>query len=292
MKLLTYNVAMLPDPLGTDKATRAKYICDEIMKCDYDIICLQEVFSEPIRKIFDNRLKGKYPYRKIKSDDNDFLNEDSGLFFASKFPFSSDTKFQEFFDNQPLTGDSISDKGIFGAKLLVKNSQNKDSFLYVFNTHLQSTEAYYEVRKKQIGQIRRFVAKALRNNVDSACLLCGDFNVIGDAKNEYSSMLINLSFVRDLYRDAHPYPDNPGYTWDGVNNKFIHKTAANDKDQQRLDYIFAFDEVPIPDDNAGAGTQLRPVNVTSIEVKTFEKKPYDNNTNLSDHYGLEMEFNI
>jgi endonuclease/exonuclease/phosphatase family metal-dependent hydrolase len=248
IRILTYNTAMVPGPGGE---ARARRIANAILGAQpaFDVLCLQEVFDEDIREILAKKLRPTFPHVVAKSDAGDLLNEDSGLFFATRFPILGH-KFQEFAEAEPATTDALSDKGVFGARLDVSARVPKKELL-VFSTHLQSSAAYWEVREKQLAQIRRVIQKShdLRK---AATILVGDFNVVGERKDgaklrpttEYGRMLARLNYPRDLFREMNPA--DPGFTWDPTKNREM--IPKDDDDHERLDYLLAFDHVPVADD--------------------------------------------
>lgn len=90
-----------------------------------------------------------------------------------------------------VLSDSLANKGILYAKVKIK-----DSYVYVFNTHLQasyfgSSEYLWNIsvktRMDHINELCNFVRNILREkeeeirNTDSSILIMGDFNV--DAHN-------------------------------------------------------------------------------------------------------------
>jgi len=208
------------------------------------------------------------------------LHEAMPVFFASRFPILGRT-FLEFADAAPINPfasgyDALADKGVFGALLdLAPDFPNKE--LYCFNTHLQSSRQYDEVRAKQLAQIRKTIARTLRNH-RAATVLCGDFNVIGERAGlqpttEYAHALARLGHPRDLFREANP--NAPGFTWDATRNPMIPK---DDGDHERLDYVLAFDCVPTTDDSKPRVPIpllfSRKVGLAMVA------------TNLSDHFGV------
>ena len=297
IRLLTYNLAMLPFFLGTAKEERARAFINEIRDHrHYDILCLQEIFDEKIREQLGNGLKDRYPYMVEKSGDHDILNEDSGLFFASKFPILRHT-YREFYAKSSGTWDALVDKGLFIACLKLGRDDNQQ-ILHIYNAHLQSDEPGYKTRKSQLAQVRRFVEKALKTEKEKSkplkvsAVLLGDFNVVGDKSREYKRMMRLLGCPIDLYRKLNP--DAEGHTWNSQENLFIKCTDAHDSDMQRLDYIFTYNRIPYAEDNR------EPDELNGIECKSCDlfipKKsglpdlPTD--CDLSDHYGVEAAIEI
>jgi len=304
VKLFTYNTAMLPDPWGFRKSERAQGLLKVLAQCEYDILCLQEVFDETIRQTLKDGLVGKFPYIVEKADDNDFLNEDSGLFFASRFPVRGVT-FREFSAKSYSSSDVFADKGIFGACLAITDGQ----VLFVFNTHLQSGITHSQARDLQITEISDFVRQVLTGPHGQAhlaqkrgVLLAGDFNVIGDIGEEYAEMLKRLGNPRDLYRELNPVP--AGYTWNSEENSLIKENDTTDKDMERLDYIFAYNHVPVTNEKAGNNPgdnvvppeeHLPPLQCLScriIKPKSMNSPGLPDQYDLSDHYALEAEFTV
>jgi endonuclease/exonuclease/phosphatase family metal-dependent hydrolase len=301
LRVLTYNVKMLPGLTGggdTD-LQRATRIVEAILSVQpaYDVVCLQEVFDEDTRVVFDQGLKTKFPHRVIKCHDGDIFHEDSGLFFASRHPIKMDGKawgYEEFEEKGPATtADYWADKGIFGARLDVSRIVPGLS-LCVFQTHMQSDHhagEFAEVRRQQMHQIRRFVTKALRrvnHAPNTVALFMGDCNVIAETvahdallpTPEYQQMLSLLGSVRDLFRLQNPA--DPGFTWDAEKNKKM--IPASDGDRLRLDYVLAYENIP-PFGPHTAEIRLCPFKVRQAQVQTFGK---DARSHLSDHFAVDV----
>ncbi|MFN5309943.1 MAG: endonuclease/exonuclease/phosphatase family protein [Candidatus Kapaibacterium sp.] len=288
MKILSYNVALLPDVARFQRRkdskavqnVRANEIAKFINESDYDIVCLQEVFDEDDRNILINGLdKNKYnPNNSVtKISDNDFLHEDSGLFVVSKYNLIK-SSYEEFHESSGW--EVFSDKGILGL-----HYKDNDRNLFIVNTHLQSDIVYCQTRQSQLLQIRRFLFRLLEKHKDiisqptTELYVVGDFNVIGESC-EYGDMLHYLAYPTDCYIVD---DNNKGFTWDGKNNSLIQKWDPNDKDQQRLDYIFKYSE--LLDDKRSKRYTLSMRNSNCIMIQPKDS----NDVDLSDHYGLVLE---
>lgn len=290
LRVLTYNVKMLPGPFGDgdDDLARAERIAQSILgtQPQWDVVCLQEVFDEEARGVFARKLKKKFPFQVAKSSDHDVFEEDSGLFFASRHKIEG-RAFREY--GVHAGSDGLSDKGIFGARLAVG-----DVWVLVFHTHLQASASHRDVRQAQLRQVHGFVRSALervpRTKVPFA-ILCGDLNVIaensvGAATGEYTDMIDRLGSPRDIFRTTHPFATDAGFTWDGSVNTMIPKS---DDDKQRLDYIFAWDRLPERNDDENPPTIGR-IEVESVDVRRFEAaKP---KLCLSDHFAVDATLSI
>ncbi len=288
---------MLPFLAGKAKKERASAFIDEIRhNRQYDIICLQEVFDEGIRRKLTDGLKPDYPYIVEKASDFDIFNEDSGLFFASKLPILRHT-FREFHAKQWGTFDADVDKGVFIACLQLGNEETPH-LLHVYNTHLQSTVSYHQVRQKQLSQLRSFIERALKtekNNNPSlkfSVLLLGDLNVVGDTDGEYKRMMSLLGYPIDLYRKLNAYDE--GFTWNSKENVLLQYNNRNDHDLERLDYIFTFNCMPDEDDHCRA-EYLYPLRCRSCDLfkpKASNIADITGECDLSDHYGVEAFFSL
>jgi len=288
---------MLPFLAGKDKKERAAAFLETIKnRQPYDIMCLQEVFDESVRRQLSAGLADMFPYIIAKAGDNDIFNEDSGLFFASRFPILRHT-FREFYVSQPWTFDAGVDKGLFIACLQLPGG-NEERILHVYNTHLQSTLTYNRTREKQLAQLRLFIERALKtekmNNPEKkvSALLMGDFNVVGDKSGEYKRMMSLLGSPIDLFRKLNPNDD--GYTWNSKENLFLRYRDENDHDMERLDYILTFNGIPLADDNRQVEA-IDPLTCKScglFKPKASGMPGLPEDSDISDHYGLEAVIEI
>lgn len=307
LKILSYNIRQ--HNLSKSKK-RAKALVERLNAeplCD--VICLQEVFDESARKILRKGLQNNFPFQKPKSGTEipdwipilGWFDEDSGLFFASRYPFNeSDGKimhaFERFSDPGRQTTDFISKKGIFTASLDVNG---KD--ILVFNTHLQSGE-FPAIRENQLRQIQSCITrKSLKWSEireepgafhgDFSVIIVGDFNIDETLRSEeYKNMTTRfLHKPRDLYRELRTDRGaSPGFTWGGQENSLFPRDS-----QKRLDYIISFDTIPIPEDvrppDGSDEVQINRVALKEIEVVKY-KDEEDND--LSDHYAVVAEIEI
>jgi sphingomyelin phosphodiesterase len=191
IRILTYNFFCRPPPIKTNESDyKDARIADFIEKIEnFDIICFQELFTtlndrkhKMIREGSKRGLK-YYTAPKVPSFFSKYL-VDSGLLIISRYPIV-DNDFYEYYIN--ISGDSPTEKGVLYAKIEIK----KDVYLFLFNTHLQST--YYEdtpenmdstiqVRTKQTEELINFIYNKLltipKNEIKNGkIILLGDFNI-------------------------------------------------------------------------------------------------------------------
>jgi len=95
---------------------------------------------------------------------------------------------------------------------------------------------------------------------------------------EYIKLLEAMNYPRDL--SINTGLKGAGFTWDGKNNRQI---PDDDDDEQRLDFIFALDKVPVLSSD-WKNQHLR--KIKSLDCKLI-KLLDENGNDLSDHYGVE-----
>ncbi|MAQ16575.1 MAG: hypothetical protein CMN30_17500 [Sandaracinus sp.] len=306
LRVLTYNVKFLPghvklgvppkgQPWGFwetgDQATgdevRARAILAAVLTGGWDVICLQEVFEESLRCLLADGLRAAGYHLVEKASDHDLLQEDSGLFVASRLPVI----FHRFAEYAAKEGsDALADKGVLGLCLETPRAWRAEPHqLYLFATHLQAVGD--ETRRKQLRQLQRFI-RAMLDPVRAkgvSALLVGDMNVRAEeicsgcrgltTTGEYRAMMSILDQPRDLFREH--LAQDPGHTWDGEGN--ARMIRPNDRRSMRIDYAFAFDFVPEHDLHAEV-SELRTLRCTAASVEAFRAGPIC----LSDHYGVSV----
>ncbi|MCZ6688078.1 MAG: endonuclease/exonuclease/phosphatase family protein [Planctomycetota bacterium] len=305
LRVLSYNIKMLPGWIGdgAQDMSRANQIMNQVLSQShpYDVVCLQEVFDEDVRELLEERLSqdnGAW-FVQPKCDDGDFLHQDSGLFFASRYPWRGNQPkaFEEF--EEATSWDRFSDKGIFRGRLNLDSIEDGLT-LSVLQAHLQSDPdevgEHSHVRRAQLLQIRSFLSRTLNKRSQTrslAAVMMGDFNIAAAGASpednqdnsevrlgeEYKDMIGLLAVVRDLYLEKEP--ESHGFTWDGTRNSIINQDDPSDKHRLRLDYIFAVDA--IPSGQVRDPVRLRRLRCHSVRVVEFR----EDNEDLSDHYAVE-----
>jgi endonuclease/exonuclease/phosphatase family metal-dependent hydrolase len=287
LKVLTYNVKLFPALLtvGPPEERRCERIARAVSEGGYDVVCFQELFNEGLRARMEALLAPRFPHRFAKCVGKGLLDQDSGLFFASRFPIVR-RHFEEFEDRAGVFGDARVDKGVFVARLDL-GALRPDAAVDVFNTHLQSEVEGAPVRVGQLAQLARFVAQFRDHGAPPPALLLGDLNVVaeeeradgavGAATAEYGALRAALGAPLDVFRALRPA--DPGFTWDAPQNRNL--IPPDDGDRQLLDYALL-----LPDRAGRAAPNLVP---RSAAVRPFGDGPHDR---LSDHFGVEAAFSF
>lgn len=305
LRVLTYNIKLLPPhvklgvapkglPIGfwergkhaTPDDARTKAILAAILAGGWDVVCLQEVFQEPNRAVLRRGFE-KAGYDVIdKAHAGDLLNEDSGLFIASKLKIVHH-RFEEFAAKEG--SDALADKGVLGVCLKAPKAwKAKPHQLYLFAAHLQASGDH--TRRHQLRQLQRFVRGMLhpvgKKSAVSA-ILVGDMNVRAEevctgcqgltTTGEYRAMMSILDHPRDLFRELNG--NALGATWDGHANPRMIR--GNDRRAMRIDYAFAYDFVPEDDPHAELA-RLKKLHCKAAAVEPFQTGKLA----LSDHYAV------
>ena len=190
VRILTYNFFSRPPPVntnGTDyKDDRLQDFLDFLP--NFDIICFQEVFTtfndRKHRMIREGAKVGLkyYVSAKVPSFFSKYIS-DSGLLILSRYEIVENDSFSYFIN---VSGDSVSKKGILYAKIKIN-----DSYIFLFNTHLQSSyfdesqsniNCTIQVRTGQTEELINYVYNKLllipREEIKKGCvLIVGDFNI-------------------------------------------------------------------------------------------------------------------
>ena len=191
ISLLTYNFFCRPPPIKTNKSDYKDARLNDFYQQleNYDIICFQELFTtlndRKHRMIQEGSRQGLKYYlaAKVPSFFSRYLI-DSGLLILSRYPIV-EHDFYEYYMN--ISGDSPSNKGVLYAKIEIK----KHLFLFLFNTHLQSSyfddkpeniNATIQIRAKQTEELINFIYNKIlaipeKEIQNGKIILCGDFNI-------------------------------------------------------------------------------------------------------------------
>ena len=296
IRILTYNFFCRPPPIKTNesdyKDARSADFLEQID--NFDIICFQELFTtlndRKHRMIREGSKRGLKYYisAKVPSFFSKYL-VDSGLLILSRYPIV-ENDFYEYYLN--ISGDSPTGKGVLYAKIEIK----KNVYVFLFNTHLQST--YFEdtqeniditvqIRTKQSEELINFIYNKLTNIPKTEIkkgkiILLGDFNI--DAHDNifaqdkfklpkykyteydiFNKKLNKLGHVIDLMKKKY---NKHLYTFGDNEIDQEHDQVLTDKGsynvKQTLDYIWEI----IPDYN---------LDIYNIMNEDSEDEKYGNN---------------
>lgn len=221
-----------------------------------------------------------YPYSYYSTaydEPNDVLN--SGLLLLSKYPLHEVGI--EYYDDA-FAEDILASKGFIHATI------NKGAFQFgIILTHMQAEQAYASPmsavsRRGQMIQLKQFIDNYRLSHPNAEVIVMGDLNVIGE-DCEYIQNLLPLTGLMDAQRNA-PCFDPQDFTFNPETNDLI-SYFSDSTEGERLDYVLysrfgAHNMIPA---EAVVREYKSPILLNDQGFSTY---------NLSDHYGLMVQFNI
>ena len=245
LQVLTLNAACLPSWITTtynhlrSTEERAQEIADYIAthQDNYDVICLQEVFSESAISIIKDRLATTYGW-SVHHAGREYFGFNSGLCIFSKFPIVS----ADFERYRRLVGeDAMTNKGYLSADIQVGEKKVR-----VYTTHTQAGGYPKFLKKKwllgnqamrhsfQFESFARHIQKAEKSNQFAAVIVTGDFNLkVSDEKekNAHGKCLFQL-FTKHRPQNAKKIPGTT-YTKEYLTSHNKEKAAKSEPFQTK-----------------------------------------------------------
>lgn len=270
LKLLSWNIQMLPRGLGKGKAKRAKAIVEELKKNKYDVVVFQELFYARSRKILSRGLKETFPHQTAVLNKKTLsLKLNGGVMAFSKYPITSVKQICYASKSGP---DRLSRKGALLAELVIKEKP-----VQVVGTHLQA------FGKKEImyAQYKQLFDELLKPNERPGVpqIICGDFNTLkkvpetlptdlpANFEERIASYEIMIKTLQAKDGDIHG------------ENQFTMDRPYNDLCTSRKQYRLLLDYFLVRHNESPAFIQQRNIIISKY---AWHKKHSD----LSDHYGL------
>lgn len=253
---------MLPKPIKfTYQSERAEFIINELKNSNYDVVLLQEAFSEDFRKQLKTKLFSKYPHQSyLGRKRGSFTIYGSGAYLLSRLPISI---LENVHYADCAKTDCFASKGLSLAKIKLSPTQE----IQIANTHLQSGKEKGEIRFKQLEQIKRVLDFHRKASVPQ--VLVGDLNI--DAI-EGDDFLKALSFLK---MKNHPLEGDIQFT-NGYPIDCYNKPGDDKKEW--IDHIF------LNQDFHGS--------VKNKKVKVFKAFLGGKECPLSDHYAVEATLSV
>ena len=263
LKLLTLNTWGIPYIPDVD--TRVSALADTLATCDYDVVCLQEVWDKNNATKIANKARSggliyQHHFRSGKIG--------SGLVTLSRYPIVN-VNFHKFRLAGRIDtfwhGDYFAGKGIGLTRI-----DSPIGVIDVYNIHTiaqyhpDNVDEYKAHRASQHYEVTQFITQQSQRN---PVVATGDFNML-DHQLGYR-LTTQLLQLNDCWRDA--YPNEAGATFVKSNPYNRKKTLPTD---ERLDYVFI---------NQQLKSNTVAITYTEIDGQDI---PY------SDHYGVEVELTI
>ena len=187
LDVLTFNTFLLP-VLPDSQDIRAPLMADHLK--GYDVVLLQEAYSNRHREMVLDGLADDYPYQSEVLGRDRWLAQDGGVVILSKWPIEDQG--ERLFGPLCQSRDCWADKGVLYARI---NKLGRR--FHVFATHLQSRSAGRAIRQQQMAIIRDFIDD-LDLPEDEPVLIGGDLNTdrfTDEATGAFTRMLGILGAV-------------------------------------------------------------------------------------------------
>lgn len=237
LHVLTYNVFLRAPALvlrdGQDR--RSLQMASQLR--GYDVILLQEAFSDRYREQLLEGLALDYPFRSAVLGRDRLLRQDGGVVIVSRWPILHQA--QRTFGETCSGIDCLASKGVVYARI---DKLGSTYHLFAAHTQADKGDSKATVRRDQLRMIRKLV-DSQHIPPDEAVIVGGDLNVdlfSDDTDGEYSSM-------QRILDATHPRPiPGPGYsaTWDGAANELVQGQA-----REYLDYLLYSNRHLVPCDS-------------------------------------------
>ena len=262
LKLLSWNIYMLPGVISNLNGRRAEAIGKWLAASDYDIVVFQEAFCPLARRKIRRLLETRFPYQAGPANQKLFsFKTNSGLWIFSTHPILSS---QSIIFKNRHGWDALSRKGALMVEINVNGASAQ-----IAATHLQNSGGAW----LRHAQCVEFYERLLKPNKKDCTpqLLCGDFNINkNSSEDSYHFMLTTLDAS-----DGDLTGDNK-FTYDRLNND-LHVEKGTGRDL--IDYIL------LRKNGAWIDSPHR-------QIKVIKNRWHAHHEDLSDHYALEAEIHF
>lgn len=203
IKLLTWNVYMLPKPIkNSHQKTRTQAIAKFLKDSDIDVIFLQEAFSAGFRRQLKASIKSEFPhYERLKKKFGIYPFMGPGLVAYSKFPMK---KIDHVYYDKCKGADCHSSKGVLLVEIILPSGKK----IHVANTHMQAGSRHFSTRRRQLDQIRDLLRGNKKHSIPQ--LLVGDLNIDSTRGDEFDGSLAILDMFpvrKDIVTLPEPEPE-------------------------------------------------------------------------------------
>ena len=242
---------------------RAAHLAAALRRVDADIVLLQELVPQRVKKGLAAALRDLYPHHAGIAEDSRFYG--TGLLTLSRHPIES-------VSCTPFAQQTL-EEGLFGPRGMLRCTVLTPDLggVRVINLHATAGGAYRRHRRKSAPDLRRVqIAEAIGAAVapfDGTMVLAGDFNCSPATAPWVGRRLQEAGFTDTAAGLSRG-------TWDPENplNRGRSTGAA-----QRVDHIFV---------REGGGRRIAPAEARIVLDEPVVRLPGGETLPLSDHYGL------
>jgi len=283
LKIVTFNCGLMDiklmgltvfsNPPFSQK--RVKFIPQQLIKINADIIALQECFDINNVKFIINEVKEIYPYSSSFNTET-LIKLSNGLIFLSKFPIVS-SFFKEYSYNHPIES-MFATKGYLTCTVDVPNI-GLINFINLHATSFADSSDENDDLLSDNKSILDFELKEILKVVDSNTILLGDFNCGPNSSTYNYDFLVNNNDLIDVIGSLNEFKNLNLYTWDP--NTILTKNGPHSHYPiDRIDHIMIHKDL------------FKVCKISNGKIIfTEEIVPINDNTysTISDHFGIFVE---
>ncbi len=259
IKILSWNIYMLPGFLGCSNLLRAEAIGTLLASSDYDVIVFQEAFHKRSRSKISQLLQSAYPFQAGPANQKLFsLKANSGIWIFSRYPIQD---MHSIIFRTRYGADAMSRKGALMVDLKIKNNP-----VQIIGTHLQNAGGVWRRQIQCLELYHRLLKGFERAGVPQ--IVCGDFNISRHENNEDYRLMLQTLDATDAVPDL-----KKRYSYDLTSNDLPIKHGVQ---QGLIDYILIRNNEAL-------------VQCGERKIKVLQKRWHAEHKDLSDHYSVETE---
>lgn len=262
LKILSWNIYMLPSFLGKGTASRAEAIGKLLASSDYDVIVFQEAFDGHSRRIISRLLQPAFSFQAGPANQKVLsLKTNSGIWIFSKYPIRNTASI--IFKTR-MGIDAFSRKGALLAEIEVRGQR-----IQIIGTHLQNAGGDW-LRHSQCVELYNRLLKA-HERIGVPQIVCGDFNIDRFRNEESYSYMLHILDAADGATSG-----STRFSYDRLNNDL---TSEADTRQDLIDYVLF--------------RQSREYSLSAERrIRVFRHPWRKGVSDLSDHFAMEAEVDL
>lgn len=257
IKILSWNIYMLPAFLGHGQQPRAEAIGNLLATSDYDVIVFQEAFHSNARKTLSRLLSPAFPFQAGPANQKTIsLKANSGIWILSKYPIRESHTIR--FETRKGV-DALARKGALLAEIMFQGQ-----LIQVVGTHLQNEGGEWLRHSQCVELYNRLLQAHERPGVPQ--IICGDFNIDRNKSETSYHYMLNLLNATDGISTG-----SQVHTYDRLNNDL---TTELGDERDLIDYVLTRRTTLSP------GERL---------IRVFRHRWASNHKDLSDHFAIEAQ---
>jgi len=251
---------------------RLEALAEYLKNLNADIVCLQEVFHANFQHRLYSKLNATYPFAAGFARKGIKFRLGNELIIFSKYPLRNEVLIR--FNHAALEERIFTSKGIYRVEIILPEIGK----LHLYNFHMSAGGLLKHPESRHMESIRSAQIKQLLDDipVDVPAILAGDLNAGPEASQKNYREILDEGYI-----DVFTLSDGRGISWD-PENPLVKISNEGHLPPQRIDHVFA---------NPITLKYLTPTNSRFVLDELLVKLDDGNTIPVSDHYGLQVNFN-